>query len=516
MASTYMKLRIALFVFSAIGLILYIAAFAIPKWSSHKDGNDGLWQTCYLNGGVATCAVWPDNLKSADHKITQILSCLGLSFFILFVVMAALTIFWTNQWKKARAIKYTTVVLAVLAVIFAIACLMIYKNDKESGNSTVSIGWYLALVGAVIATITIPFYFVDACRTVEPKKPDKEKLFQNIGIPPMPAPTKFPIKGETDTFNPINSSFDPKNSRRPPLLNELRRQHTTFVHPPPKPPTKKLTKKEIKTFPLPPSKTKINLFDKTEIEDHPSPVPPQVIPNSNTPGGANKDYDTASTKSTSIGTNSPDHNEAESIPQQHSVFKFHKTKTVHKNGKTMLKIQSQNDSERLPPVMMVMPGVDEDGDDIDDVSQDGKISRGKTHNSQWDEEQARRKFGAYFVDMNARENTLVEGKTSKLQEQFKKKINSISEEQTKAMKGRVNDVSGIYTDEHNKEAPKQKPKTKKKSKKKSKPKRPISQSSSISAINPDVETCVNTYNRESSNVTQDGLTIHNELEEEDV
>lgn len=393
---------------------------------------------------------------------------------------------------------------------------MIYKKDKESGNSTIAIGWYLALVGAVIAVITIPFYFVDACRTVEPKKQDKEKLFQNIGIPPMPAPTKFPVKGETDSFNPINSSFDPKNSRRPPLLNELRKQHTTFIHPPPKPATKKLTKKEIKTFPLPPSNTKINLFDKSEIEDHPSPVPPQVIQTSSTPDGAKKDFDTASTKSTSIGTMSPVQNEADNSPPNHSVFKFHKTKTVHKNGKTMLKIQSQNDTERLPPVMMVMPGEDKNGDDIDEVSLEGGISGVKTHNSQWDQEQARRKFGAYFADMNAGENTLVEGKTSKLLGKFKKKINSLSEKQTKPMKGRVNDVAGIYTDEHNKEAAKEKPKTKKKSKKKQKLKRPISSSSSASAINPDIETCVNTYTRESSNVTQDGLTIHNELDEEDV
>lgn len=70
MASTYKKLRIAFFLFSAIGLILYITAFSIPKWSTHESGSDGLWQICYINGGSDTCALWPDYLKS--RKLTNI------------------------------------------------------------------------------------------------------------------------------------------------------------------------------------------------------------------------------------------------------------------------------------------------------------------------------------------------------------------------------------------------------------------------------------------------------------
>lgn len=66
---------------------------------------------------------------SANHKTVEIVSCLGLSFYILFVVMSALTIFWTNQWKKARAIKYTTVVLAILAGQFIIIILK-YTHTK--------------------------------------------------------------------------------------------------------------------------------------------------------------------------------------------------------------------------------------------------------------------------------------------------------------------------------------------------------------------------------------------------
>ncbi|XP_052062445.1 uncharacterized protein LOC127702343 [Mytilus californianus] len=382
MASTYMKLRIAFFVFSAIGLILYIAAFTIPKWSTHESGSDGLWQICYINGGSDTCALWPDYLMSANHKTVQILSCLGLSFFILFVVMSALTIFWTNHWKKAKAIKYTTVVLAILAVVFVIACLMIYKNDK-SGNNTISLCWYLALVGAVIAAIVIPFYLIDACRTVDPKKSDREKI---IAIPAMPASTRFPINEETDTHSQDYSTFNPKHSRRPPLLSKLRRQNTTFIHPPPKS-TKGLTIKDIKSFPLPPSKTKINLFDKTEIEDHPSPAPPQMSQNSNTQNGTKKNYGAATAQSSSLGTNYSNHKQVKSVPEQHSVF--NNTKTINNNGKTMLKIQSQSDSKKPPLVLMSMTDNEENCEDIDDVSQVGTQSCGKSHfsnfKSEWDE-----------------------------------------------------------------------------------------------------------------------------------
>jgi hypothetical protein len=65
--NTYMKLRIALLIFSLIGFILYIVAFAVPKWAKQSIGNKGLWQMCYLNGGVETCSVWVDSLKTCKY-----------------------------------------------------------------------------------------------------------------------------------------------------------------------------------------------------------------------------------------------------------------------------------------------------------------------------------------------------------------------------------------------------------------------------------------------------------------
>lgn len=62
--NTYLKLRIALLIFSSIGFILYIVAIAVPKWATNSTGNNGLWQMCYLNGGVETCSLWADSLKT--------------------------------------------------------------------------------------------------------------------------------------------------------------------------------------------------------------------------------------------------------------------------------------------------------------------------------------------------------------------------------------------------------------------------------------------------------------------
>ncbi|XP_063438340.1 uncharacterized protein LOC134719263 [Mytilus trossulus] len=376
MASTYKKLRIAFFLFSAIGLILYIVAFSIPKWSTHESGSDGLWQICYINGGSDTCALWPDYLKSPNHKTVEIVSCLGLSFYILYVVMSALTIFWTNQWKKARAIKYTTVVLAILAVAFVIACLMMYKSDIKPGNNTISLCWYLALVGTIIAAIVIPFYLIDACRSVDHKKSDREKI---VAIPAMPASTRFSTNEDTDTHNQDYSTFNPKSSSRPALMNTLRKQ-------PSKSTGKELTTKYIKSFSIPPSKTKL-LFK-------PSPGPYQMSPNSSSQNDAKKYYGKANAQSSSLGTNDSNQKVESSVPEQHSIS--HNTKTINKNSKNMLQ-KSQSDSVKRPPVLMSITDIEESGEDMDDVlvvtESDGKSQVSK---SEWDQKKPKIPYSQSF------------------------------------------------------------------------------------------------------------------------
>ncbi|VDH98198.1 Hypothetical predicted protein [Mytilus galloprovincialis] len=244
---------------------------------------------------------------------------------------------------------------------------MIYKNDIKSGNNTISLCWYIALVGAVIAAIVIPFYLIDACRTVDPKKSDREKI---IAIPAMPSSTRFSTNEETDTHNQDYSTFNPKSSSRPALMNTLRRQ-------PPKS-TKELTTKYIKSFSIPPSKTKL-LFNKTEIENPPSPAPYQMSPNSSK----------ANAQSSSLVRNNSN------VPEQHSIS--HNTKTINKNGKTMLK-KSQSDSIKRPPVLMSITDIEESGEDMDDVVQVVTKSGGKSHftESEWDKKKPKIPYSQSF------------------------------------------------------------------------------------------------------------------------
>lgn len=498
--NTYLKLRIALLIFSSIGFILYIVAIAVPKWATHSTGNNGLWQMCFLNGGVETCSLWADSLKTSTLKIIQILACVGLVFYCLFVVTGAMTIFWTSHWKKAKAIKYSTVVFALLAVIMLAVCVVLYKNDKGSDGNTLAYAWFFTIIATVVAGIAAPFYLVDACRTVAPKKPDKEQFFKNINVPPKPTMAKFDNDVEPDTFK-----FG--NGGRPPLLSELRRQHTTFIHPPPNPANKKLTQKDIKSFPLPPTKTKLNLFDKSEVEDHPAPLKSQII----TTNGKNpnhRDEDISSTKSTDFGSQLVDI-ENESF-ENHSVFKFHKIKTINKNGKTMLKIQ--NKSAKLPPVLMVMPGVDENDEEIVDDSQSRRMATKNRAVSQWEQEQMRRKLAPYFVDLEMKNDDENKEKTTEQLQKQLKLLAKKDKQNEKVIKKKTKDLSGIYIDDNITQEPPKKPKKKQKKKKFS---RPFSSKSEYS-VNSEVETCVNTYDRKESFHQQNGISIYNDIEEEDV
>lgn len=501
MANTYLKFRIALTIVSAIGLILYIVAFALPKWSQHNSETNGIWHICFTNAGAESCSVWPDNLKTTSLQVVQVFSCLGLISYILFIVSGAMTIFWTNRWKAARAIKFSAAVLAVLSAIFVTVAVAIYKTDKGSDPFSISYSWYFAIIGAVVAGIVAPFYFVDAYRTVAPKKLDREQFFKNINIPPKPTFGKFESQEDKLQLG---------NGGRPPLLNELRRHRTSFVHPPPKPRNKILTSKEIKSFPIPPSKTKLDLFEKTEIENHPAPQQQLLIttvaddvleiPDEKS---VSRNEDVVSSQ---IISPESDHDTEKIDIKEHSVFKFHKTKTIQKGGKTMLKIQNEN--AKLPPVMMIMPGTDENCDD----NVDDSISRRtmKYPGSEWELEQARLKFAPYFEDIVKKNDDENEQEIDTTKKKFKSLIKK-NKKDSKAIKGRMNDVSGIYSGEPiEKEKPKEK--RKKKFKKKEKLSRPFSNTSSFSRKS-DIETCVTTYSKDDSFHTQNGLTIHNELED---
>jgi hypothetical protein len=66
----------------------------------------------------------------------------------------------------------------------------------------------------------------------------------------------------------------------------------------------------------------------------------------------------------------------------------------------MMKIQ--NESAKLPPVMMVMPGVDENDEEIVDDSQSRRMATKNRAASQWEQEQIRRKLAPYFVDLEVK------------------------------------------------------------------------------------------------------------------
>ena len=392
------------------------------------------------------------------------------------------------------------------SVVFTAVCLVLYKGDKESSTTSLTTSWFLTIIGTVIAGFLAPFYLIDACRTVASKKPDREKLFGRIdNIPPMPAPTSFPSK---DFDGEVFGAKQESKNTRPPLLSTLRKQHTTFIHPPPKPSTKKLTTEDIQAFPLPPTKTKLNLFEKDEIEDHPSPIP---APNSQR-GGKN-DSDNTST-SISLASTSIEELPGE-VENPNGIFKFHKTKTIHKGGKTMLKLQ--NDKQNLPPVMMVMPGVDEYDNESSDEAPKKRVPKNDLM-EQWEQEQARRKFAPYFVDamkMPLREKSEL-SPSERLQQKFKKKIDMMNNsEPSETVRKRIDEASTVYTNEEkNKNNKDEKSKKQKKSKKKKKSsKRPISE---MSTKTPDVETCVGKYgDDEMSLKSQTGITIYNDISEEE-
>lgn len=390
--------------------------------------------------------------------------------------------------------------VVIFSVIMLAVCVILYKNDKGSDGNTLAYAWFLTLIATVVAGIAAPFYLVDACRTVAPKKPDKEQFFKNINVPPKPTIAKFENNVEPDTFK-----FG--NGGRPPLLSELRRQNTTFIHPAPKPANKKLTSKDIKSFPLPPSNTKLNLFDKSEVEDHPAPQKSQII-TTNGKKLNHRDEDISSTKSTDLSSQLVDI-ENESL-ENHSVFKFHKTKTIHKNGKTMLKIQ--NESAKLPPVMMVMSGVDEnDEENVDDSQSHRTVTKNRAV-SQWDQEQMRRKLAPYFVDLEVNND---DEKKEKTPEQLQKQLKVLAKkdkQNEKVIQKKMKDLSGIYIDDNNTQVPPKKPKKKQKKMKFS---RPFSSKSGYT-VNSEIDTCVNTYDKNESFHQQNGISIYNDIEEGDV
>jgi hypothetical protein len=390
--------------------------------------------------------------------------------------------------------------VVIFSVIMLAVSVVLYKNDTGSDGHTLAYAWFFTIIATVVAGIAVPFYLVDACRTVAPKKPDKEQFFKNINVPPKPTMAKFDNDVEPDTFK-----FG--NGGRPPLLSELRRQNTTFIHPAPKPANKNLTSKDIKKFPLPPTKTKLNLFDKSDVEDHPAPQKSQII-TTNGKKLNHRDEDISSTKSTDLGSQLVDI-ENESF-EGHSVFKFHKTKTINKNGKTMLKIQ--NESAKLPPVMMVMPGVDENDEESINDSQSHRMAKKNRAVSQWEQEQIRRKLAPYFVDLEVKND---DEKKEKTTEQLQKQLKVLAKkdkQNEKVIKKKMKDLSGIYIDDNITQEP---PKNHKRKQKKKKFSRPFSSKSGFS-VNSDVDTCVNTYDKEESVHKQNGISIYNDIEEENV
>jgi hypothetical protein len=72
------------------------------------------------------------------------------------------------------------------------------KNDTGSDGHTLAYAWFLTLIATVVAGIAAPFYLVDACRTVAPKKPDKEQFFKNINVLPKPTSCVVLVQYHTD------------------------------------------------------------------------------------------------------------------------------------------------------------------------------------------------------------------------------------------------------------------------------------------------------------------------------
>lgn len=350
-----------------------------------------------------------------------------------------------------------------------IGCLVIYKSDRESKAATLTTSWFIALVSAVMAVIAAPFYFIDALRTIAPKE-DKSKKFIN-NIPPVPTFENMhpPSIALEKSLRPVRDPFSEQenqkhagNSTRPPLLNELRRYRTSSLHPPPKPVEKKpvITVYEIESLPLPPTLTKLDLYEKDEIEGHPSPAPPLVMPDEHSvdPGNSEHDVDRSD--------ESPNPDSEHNGDNEHSVFKFHKTKTIQKHGKTFLKIQNNTDTEKLPPVMMIMPGNDEQTTEQERKRQKLSIQE----RLRLEEEEARKNYEVYF-DESTIETVTLDAKPSEPKKQntkLKLKLNKSQKQSIKRQEVRKSEIKEAYEDNPGKEkAEKSKTKKNKKSKKKS-------------------------------------------------
>lgn len=281
----------------------------------------------------------------------------------------------------------------------------------------------------MIAIVAAPFYFIDALRTIEQKEKTTDKKTIN-NIPPFEQvqPMRF---SQGRSFNDSDEVSNIK-STRPPLLNELKRYRTSFLHPPPKPPKNTvITEKEIESLPLPPSLTKLDLYDKGETEGHPSPAPP---PNkTDTDSGISGDDVSRSSKWSSDSQKNEDNG--------HSVFKFHKTNTIHKYGKTFLKIQNEKADEKLPPVMMIMPG-----NDVEETEEDkARRSLDLQQQLKLEEEEARTNYNVYFDETKIETITLDNTKIN-VPGNPKKKVKQTKSEKQKSelQKKRQSEITGAY------------------------------------------------------------------------
>ncbi|XP_063443870.1 uncharacterized protein LOC134724649 [Mytilus trossulus] len=234
--------RFLLVVSTIFGFVLCFLSLVLPYWvifeTATYSGQIGVFFICINQheGGVSCSRIVKDSytVDHGSYKIPQVFMCIGFSFYLISVLLATMTFFWTHNLKKIRGIKFAAASFSFLTAICLVVTVVVFHKIHDKETETISYGWYISVISLGCVTLACPCYIIDGCHTIDQK--DEKVPKTNTA----PSPTAFTVYQRQILIDGFNNQMSEQESQLPePFCIEdkyaIFSDETDIDHHPPKP-----------------------------------------------------------------------------------------------------------------------------------------------------------------------------------------------------------------------------------------------------------------------------------------